>query len=72
MLSGYPDTMPSPFGLTLVSREAVTSGSPCKMETWSKPLYLTPGSALKTGRPSSHPAGSSLRTSMLSGAHCAI
>lgn len=63
-----PDTMPSfLFGLTLVSREDLTRGSPCDQDTWNNPLYSMPTSPLKMVRPTSHPAGSSLNTSMLLG-----
>ena len=67
-LTGCPDTMPSfPFGITLVSREGLTRGSPCDQDTWNSPLYSIPASPLKTDRPTNQPAGSSLNTSMLLG-----
>lgn len=68
MFTGCSDTTPSfPFDLTLVSREGLTRGSPCDQDTWNSPLYSIPASPLKTDRPNSHPAGSSLSTSMLLG-----
>lgn len=54
MLTGYPAAGPSsPRGLTLVSREDWTSGSPWETDTWSKPLYSSPVPSQKTDSPSS-------------------